>query len=753
MPRTTFTSGPLTAGTAADGGGGGRIWANPSNAKVEDAVLADSLNIGPGGGAAVPNQLLATNFGFALPSNAIIDGIKLEIKSRADIFSTPNVFLIGSFGSTAQSTVSNPGWINSLAWNTYGGPTDKWGRTWTAAEINASTFGASLSAFPGTGAWNANVDSVRITVYWHYSNDVSPADVPKRYLYKVFNDGYYLGNLPKVTSQFGFPLDINSAGAALTIECGLSADRSALPGDRLVTEAGDPITTEAGEYIYTDGQPPLVSRGNAVDPTIIQNGNRIEVWEYSYYYPNGKLMYKGQINRIEAGYGTGADNKIRIGVLSDGLDLDNYIARGAPFSYTDDQSQTTFPSYVTVSEGGSKGAGWNRYGQSFIIGAGVTKLGAIRLYVNGIADVTVTLYEYPNSITPLGSVTQHVDTFALGAPQVITFGFGSLIDVAPGGTYFFAVSLGSGQTLDMGSSTINPYANGAMYNSNYGGGSGGGSWAEVSGNDLYFVTAAGLATTTATYTGKDPTTEMFKPIIDDYRLRGGILNYSTASVDATGLALTVTFNTETILDAMKKILSVCPSGFYFYADLGTDTIYFKRTLTTPTYKLIKGRHLNKINFVMSIENVKNDLLFSGAEVSAGPPPVNLYTEYEDQTSESDYGRRIERKSDNRVSIQATADAIGSSFITENKDEYFETTVTILDRTMDITLFRPGQTVGLRGFGNFVDSLVLQIVRMEYSPNSVNLTLGNLPKRFTNEFESVIRGLIAQQTVSNPAAPS
>src|ERR1044072_7055104 len=152
-----------------------------------------------------------------------------------------------------------------------------------------------------------------------------------------------------------------------------------------------------------------------------------------------------------------------------------------------------------------------------------------------------------------------------------------------------------------------------MYNSNYGGGSGGGTYGPMVGSDMYFVASSGLATTLATYTSKDPTTQMFKPIIDDYRLRGGMLNYSSSSVDATGLSLTATFNTETILDSMKKVLSLCPSGFYFYVDLGTDTIYFKQTLTTPTYKLIKGRHLNKINFVMSIENVKNDLLFSGAE--------------------------------------------------------------------------------------------------------------------------------------------
>lgn len=747
MAQTAFTTGPKypTTTTTTNGTGHDSQWANPANIFADDGsnATSDFFNT-----IFSTQDLCGAGFGFAIPSNAVIDGIKLEMEVPSSTrWANGNGGMklkkAGAFvGNNKDGTESVSNFIH-----TYGGTTDLWGTTWTPAEINASNFGfgfwATVTSSPNDFA--IAVDFVRITVYWHYSVDVAAADVPKRYLYKVFNDGVYLGNLPKVTSQFGFPLDINSAGAALSIECGVSADRSALPGDRLVTEAGEPITTEAGEYIYTDGQPPLVSRGNAVDPTIIQNGNRIEVWEYSYYYPNGKLMYKGQVNRIEAGYGQGADNKIRLGVLSDGLDLDNYIARGAPFSYTADVTQTSQNNAFLVTQD-SKGAGWNRCGQTWVVGAGVTKLGAITLLLNGAADVTITVYDgFGGSV--IGTITQTVDT--VGLAVAVQFGAGSLIDVAPGGTYFYTVSVGGGQSIYVYYSNANPYAGGTMFTSSYSDGSGGGGYSADAASDLYFIASAGLATTTATYTSKDPTTQMFKPIIDDYRLRGGMLNYSASSVDATGLSLTATFNTETILDAMKKVLALCPSGYYFYVDLGTNTIYFKNTLTTPTYKLIKGRHLNKINFIMSIENVKNDLLFSGAEIAG----TNLYTEYEDQTSESNYGRRIERKSDNRVSIQATADAIGSSFIAENKDEYFETTVTVLATTMDITLFRPGQTVGLRGFGNFVDSLTLQIVRMEYSPNSVNLTLGNLPKRFTNEFESVIRGLVAQQTVNNPAAPS
>lgn len=745
MPQIAYTSGPKypTATSTTNGTGTDSQWANPANIFADDGSNATSSFLNT---IFQTQDLNGNTFGFNIPSNAVIDGIVLEMEVPTAIrWANGNGGMhLTKAGVNAGDNKDGTASVSSNVY-TYGAADDLWGTTWTPAEINANGFGfnfwATFTSSPND--FSIAIDYVRITVYWHYDVDVSPADVPKRYLYKVFNDGVYLGNLPNVKSKFGLSLDINSAGSSLNIECGVSPDTAPLPGSRLVTEAGDPITTEAGEYIYTDGQPPILGAGNSVDPYLIQNGNRIEAWEYSYYYPNGKLMFKGQVNRIEAGFGDAAANNIKLLVLSDGLDLDNFIARGAPFSYTADVSQTSQNTSRTVSQD-SKGAGWERTGQTFVIGAGISKLGAISLRLGGTANVTLRVFDGFGG-SELGSVTKAIS----GGAAVYQFAFSNLIDVVAGGTYFFTIEVAAGQSCLVYLSNANPYANGAMYTSSYGGGSGGGSYGIVSGSDVYFVSYWGLATTTATYTSKDPTTEMFEPIIDDYRLRGGLLDYTDDSVDATGLSLTVTFNTETIFDAMRKVLSVCPNGFYFYCDLGTDIIYFKQTLDTATHLLIKGRHLNKLNLVMSIENVNNNLLFSGAETAG----TNLYTEYNDTESQANYGNRLERKSDNRVSIQATADAIGDSFIEENSQEYYETVVTVLDTTIDTTLFKPGDTVGLRGFGNFIDRQVLQIVRLEYTPEQVTLTLGNLPKRFSNTFEKTIRGLIAQQTVANPSAPS
>jgi hypothetical protein len=151
--------------------------------------------------------------------------------------------------------------------------------------------------------------------------------------------------------------------------------------------------------------------------------------------------------------------------------------------------------------------------------------------------------------------------------------------------------------------------------------------------------------------------------------------------------------------------------------------------------------------------VINEERLSGGVVTQGPPAVNLYSKYSDATSKALYGARLNRKSDNRVTVQGTANAIGTSDIRQFKDEQYYTTVTVAAKTMNITDIKLGQLASPRGFGNYYDTMLLQITKIDYSPEQAVLQLGTLPLRFNQGFEDVIRGLVAEQTVSNPSTPS
>lgn len=478
------------------------------------------------------------------------------------------------------------------------------------------------------------------------------------------------------------------------------------------------------------------------DGTLIRNGNLVEVYETSYYYPNGKRMYSGQINRIEGEVGGQVNGEIKIKLHSDGRDLDSVIARGAPFSYTNDQSQTASNAYYTVTQTADQ---YNRVGQTWVVGNSITNLGRIRLRLQGNATVTVTIYNGAY-ISILGSVSRAVN---VGSPTVVDFILPNFINVTQGQILSIGIGVNVGRSMRVYfQDNTNPYANGSMYTAQFAGGGGGGHYQISNNDDLYFTTAYATPSTQATYTSQDPTTGMLDPIMADYNLRGGLIRL--ADYDPTGLVLTAAFNTNTVYEAIEKILEMSPTGFYYYVDLGTNELVMKETSRTADWIITKGVQMESLQLVLSIENVVNDVLFSGGEVTPG---VNLYINRFDGTSKKLYGTRLDRKSDNRVTVSATGQAMANSMIAEHKGEQYYTSLRVVARSMDITLFKPGQTIGFRNFGSWIDNLLVQVTRVHYTAGAVDLQIGTLPLRFNSSFEQTIRGLVAQQTINNPSTPS
>jgi hypothetical protein len=708
--------------------GGASAWSNPSRITVDDGSSASWGAFAGGQHSAITGSTFAFQ---KLPATAVIDGIQVNVDGSQT----------GCYGSVSLNVSGTVGKDLGVLNGAYGGSTDLWGATLiTVADIAAISVTVDASDVSG-GDGIASIDYISITVFWHIEvENVADTDVPTRFDYKVYSrDGTYLGLLPKVTSKFGFAQDINSAGSSIQVTCGkfVKNDVTVSP---LLTEAGDVITTEDDLPILTTSTELLVTTGNSPDDAIFKNSNRVKVWMYNKYYPNGKLMFSGQVNRVDFKYG-GADAQVKLTIYSDGLDLNNFIARGYPFAYTNDVIQTTWNSSAGIT---FVGPGWNTYGQTFKPGVAATNVGAIVIALQGSADVTVSLYDAVNG-NLLGSTTQAVNA---GAMTAIQFEFPSLIPVTPGLEYFFAIWLPSGQSINIAYNTPSVYVDGQIYNSSYSGGSGGGSFFAV-GNDLYFVTKYGVPTTTTTYTSDDPVTEMAHGILLDYNARGGYI--TERDFEATGLSLTYTFVVATILDAIKKIIELCPTGYYSYIDLGTAEIDIKQISDTADYTVVRGRHINELTLGLTIEQVKNYLLFSGGPTAG----VNLYKLYQDSESTADYGIRTAVKSDNRVTLAATANALGDTFIEENAGEQQETTLIVKDDHIDITQFVPGVTIGFRNFGNFIDDLVLQVVRREpnFSDGVVTLTLGRLPVRMNDEVQRINRELTNEQTLANPSSPS
>ena len=153
-------------GTAAN-------WTNSANVYADDGTNA-TVSISNNTQASA--YLHTTNYGFAIPSTATIDGIVMEMNAycleASGVIQDMTVKLTKSgslFGNDMRKYPTTWPTTTSNIY-TYGASNDKWGTTFTYSDINDSTFGvdirvtSSLSP-PGT-ARTAAIDYVRITIYY-----------------------------------------------------------------------------------------------------------------------------------------------------------------------------------------------------------------------------------------------------------------------------------------------------------------------------------------------------------------------------------------------------------------------------------------------------------------------------------------------------------------------------------------------------------------------------------------------------------
>lgn len=161
------SQGPLLAGTGADDATVGTVaWATPTRIVADDSSMATASIVSAN---TTSHYLVSSSHGFSIPTGATIDGIIVEIQHRSggtSVAKDNRVRIVkgGAIGSTDKADATN--WPTAETTVTYGTSSDLWGTTWTAADINASNFGAAVSAIWVSGTNAAGVDFIRITVHY-----------------------------------------------------------------------------------------------------------------------------------------------------------------------------------------------------------------------------------------------------------------------------------------------------------------------------------------------------------------------------------------------------------------------------------------------------------------------------------------------------------------------------------------------------------------------------------------------------------
>jgi Tfp pilus assembly protein PilX len=162
-------SGPRSPTAAA-----GTSWTTPTNAFSSNNLYA-TYSVPT---AANSNYLDVTGYGFTIPASAIIRGIAASIERKSSVSSSlkdDDVYIRKSgctdpCGTDHANTSTYYGTTDATS--SYGTSSDLWGKTWTAADINSSSFGIHyrIHNFAASSA-TASIDQITITVT--YSSDAN----------------------------------------------------------------------------------------------------------------------------------------------------------------------------------------------------------------------------------------------------------------------------------------------------------------------------------------------------------------------------------------------------------------------------------------------------------------------------------------------------------------------------------------------------------------------------------------------------
>lgn len=163
------SSGPNSPGTMADDATlSGNAWSNVNNATASDNTYATAtIDM-----FSSTHYLKATNFGFAIPSGATIDGVVAAVEAKVtDVDGVDRSIKLVKGGTIqgdekARSTPSYY-WPISDTVISFGANNDLWGLTLSDTDVNASDFGFVVSAGrDGGGMGPASVDHMTLTVYY-----------------------------------------------------------------------------------------------------------------------------------------------------------------------------------------------------------------------------------------------------------------------------------------------------------------------------------------------------------------------------------------------------------------------------------------------------------------------------------------------------------------------------------------------------------------------------------------------------------
>ena len=294
----------------------------------------------------------------------------------------------------------------------------------------------------------------------------------------------------------------------------------------------------------------------------------------------------------------------------------------------------------------------------------------------------------------------------------------------------------------------------------------------------YYMLRDGTGATEIAYNSQDPST-ILTDIIQKYRADGGAINYTATSIQTTGTTVSYTFNSNTVREAIDKVIELCPVGWYWTVD-ANSIIYLSPKSTTADHTFTIGTHISQMETWRRMEDVVNRVYFTGFTTASG---TGMYRIYSNTGSITSYGLHAIHKVDGRVTNTSTADTMANRILNTKIDPEIRTALTISDdngehkfRGYDIESVIPGDTMKI---GNikmaaktssrwdqaswdidvwdstlaFTAADVIQILSLDYNPDSLKIEASSRLPEISKRIEDIDRNLTNFQTVDNPNTPT
>jgi MSHA biogenesis protein MshQ len=232
------------------------------------------------------HYLKCTGYGFAIPSNAVIEGITVGVERFANNTNLQDAAVrIVKGGGIGTTDRSNAGLYPTADPNTYddhGGVNDLWGETWTPADINSANFGVAIASRKSSTAGNnrtISIDHINISVAYRLSMNCTSNTSGNWSLSSTWTncrggiplagDNVTIANAHNVTLNVDTPalntLTVNSGGIltntgsnTITLSGGMSNAGTYTGGSGAVTVAGDFANTGS----YSAGSATTTLSGN-----------------------------------------------------------------------------------------------------------------------------------------------------------------------------------------------------------------------------------------------------------------------------------------------------------------------------------------------------------------------------------------------------------------------------------------------------------------------------------------------------------